>query len=180
MVAKKLSEAQKQQLIRDLAVADSSQVELGRKYGVSKSVVTKFKQDNRQQIESFMQDYLASITGENIKQQDWRIMQYERDLAKLEGKWSPEYVRVRTQILKQVAEEQGQLPPRMQIAIMPVTHIVRGIDLDEALPIDSQYPLRSAVSHSQPLSITSGTTMTPDNPEVLEVELVDECAEAEA
>lgn len=39
-------------------------------------------------------------------------------------------IRTRAQLLRQVAEETGQLPPKTTVAILPVSHILEGVDLD--------------------------------------------------
>lgn len=131
MPVKYLTPQQKHDLKKDLALRTASQRELALKYGVTEGRISQFKSECEQEIESIAEKALEQVTGELIKNQNWRLKEYERDLAKLEGYRSPDAVRARTQILRQVAEEMGQLPPRMAVAIQVAEHHYHGVDIDQ-------------------------------------------------
>lgn len=131
MAKKKLTLQQQADLKRDLALRSESQRELAIKYNVSEPTISYFKKEVQQEIEEIAEKALEQVTGELVKRQDWRLLQYERDLAKLEGYRSPDAVRARAVILKQIAEEMGQLPPRMAIAIQVAEHHYHGVDVEQ-------------------------------------------------
>jgi len=130
---KKLSAIDEINMIHDLACTPLSQREIAKKYDVTPARVSQFKQEHLALIDQKMTEAWDNATGERVRSQEWRMREYEKDLIKMDNKRSPEFVKVRAQILKQIAEEYGQIAPRTQIAIIPAQHIVIGVDIDEDL-----------------------------------------------
>jgi len=74
-----------------------------------------------------------SSAGLRIASKEARIAAYQGDYEQAASgpkAGHHEWVKARTGILHAVAEELGQLPPRTTVTVMPVVHIVEGIDLE--------------------------------------------------
>jgi hypothetical protein len=120
-------------LCRELAAGEVSRAALARRYGVVRSSITEFAQRHAAQIDLMKTQMDDQFAGLWIASKAHRIAAYQADYQASEGhpRWDHfEHVRVRTQILAAVAEELGQLPPRMQVSVMPVVHVIEGVDLE--------------------------------------------------
>lgn len=130
----KLTPADRRQLQRDLATAETTRAALARKYGVSRPYITEFAKTFAREIDAIKADLGNEFAGLWIASKEQRLAAYERDYDTSEqGEYGAHYeqVRTRAQILRNVAEELGQLPSRGNTAIIvPVVHVVEGIDLD--------------------------------------------------
>ena len=106
---------------------------LARKYGVSRPAITQFARRNAAEIDAIKADLQAEFAGLWIAEKELRIARYEADLElSAEGDFAGHYeqIRTRTQILHNVAEELGQLPTRGNITVVPVQHVIVGIDTE--------------------------------------------------
>lgn len=120
-------------LCRELAAGETPRAELARRYGVGRSAITEFAKRHAAEIDLAKQQMANEFAGMWIASKAQRVAAYMADYQASEGhqRWDHfEHVRVRTQILQAVAEELGQLPPRMQTVVMPVVHVIEGIDLE--------------------------------------------------
>lgn len=130
---KRLTPEEKMQVVLELAVGSKSGKQVAADHGISEQRISQIRKEYAQAISDMRNTYLDGITAEAIKNQEFRLLQYARDLEKLDGVWHPEYVKARSQILKNVADELGQAVPRTQINIHPVEHKYYSIDIDEDL-----------------------------------------------
>ena len=131
---RKLTPADKRQLCRELATGDRTRSQLARHYGVSPARITGFAKEHAREIDAIRADLDNQFAGLWIASKEHRIAAYQADFeTSAEGDYSAHYeqVRTRTAILRNVAEELGQLPTRSTTAIIvPVVHQVIGVDLD--------------------------------------------------
>lgn len=130
------------QVIRDLALSGLSQTALAEKYGVTPSAISQFASKHREQIADVRADSENEYAGILIAQKARRLAAYEelyetaltpqpkvspsgkivkdQMLDPDTGQWVDAMVtevdvRAAAQVLKQAAEEMGQLPTRLQI-----------------------------------------------------------------
>lgn len=131
MPKKVLSEQQIAEIKAELASGVLPQKDLAVKYGVSDNRISQIKVQNQSEIEKLQEKALEKVTGDLIQRKDWLMLQLEQDLEVLRPYRSPDAVRTRTGIIKLAAELNGQMPPRMQVAIIPVQHVYEGIDVEQ-------------------------------------------------
>lgn len=120
-------------LCRELAVGELSKAALGRKYGISASAVTQFSQRHAAEIAAIRGQLDDEFAGLWIADKASRIAAHQADYDAAAGSDKAdhhEWIKARTAILHAVAEETGQLPPRATVAVMPVVHILEGVDPD--------------------------------------------------
>lgn len=123
----------RRQLCRELAVGEVKRTALARKYGVSPSAITAFAKRNAAEVDAIKAQLDDQFAGLWIARKENRLAQYQADYEASEQHDKSEHfewIRVRTQIMHQVAEELGQLPPRATLTIMPVAHVIVGVDPD--------------------------------------------------
>jgi Trp operon repressor len=131
---KKLTVAQRRTLCRELAVGEVTRAALSRKYGVSRPAITQFAKRHAAEIKTIQEDLDNEFAAQWIAQKELRVEQYQRDLElSAEGPFANHYEQIRTRgmILRNVAEELGQLPTRGNVTVVPVTHVVVGVDVDD-------------------------------------------------
>lgn len=120
-------------LVRELASGDFQRAELGRKYGISGPAITQFAKRHAAEIDATRAQMEGEFTGLWIADKVSRVIAYQRDYELSErGEYAGHYeqVKARTAILRAVAEELGQLPPRATVTVVPVQHVIVGVDLD--------------------------------------------------
>lgn len=117
------------QVIRDLALGLKTRADLAREYGVTRSGITRFAERNAREIDELRaaigNEVLEKLAGMWIADQGQRIRMYQ---TIAENSIDEKSV---IAALKAVAEELGQLPPRASVVVMPVTHIVEGVNMDD-------------------------------------------------
>jgi transposase-like protein len=128
---RRLSPEEKMTIILELAVGDKTGKQVAECHGISEQRVSQLKKEYQQTIAGMRHQYLEGITAEAIKNQEYRLVQYARDLEKLDTQWHPEAVKARSQILKNVADELGQAVPKTQINIIPAQHHYISVNVDE-------------------------------------------------
>lgn len=130
----KLKPWDRRALCRELAAGDVKRAALARKYGVSGAYITKFAKQHAAEIDDIKADLDNQFAGLWIASKAARIAAYQADLEQSEDNdefaGHFEQIRTRTQILRAVAEELGQLPPRATLTVMPVVHVVEGVDVE--------------------------------------------------
>lgn len=122
-----LTRLEKRQLAHDLADGTERRSDLARKYRVTPSAITHFAQRHAAEIEDLQAVLFAELNKSWIAHREERILAYQAEFMKIEDKDHHEWVKAKLQILRQVAEEMGQLPPRMTTLLVPVVHVVEGI-----------------------------------------------------
>lgn len=136
MANSKLTKEERLKLIHDLALSPKTQAQLAQDYGISQNSVSRIKREESRDIERIQDDYLEQATGQMISNLEWRMKELEKAVLVMGNKRSPEFVRAKVMALHEAAEQLGQLPPRMQINIIPVEHKLSGIDINEAFGIE--------------------------------------------
>jgi hypothetical protein len=128
-------------LMREIALGDLNGVQLAEKYGVSTAAISQFKQRNAEGIKAIVADADNEFAGILIAQKVARLAAYEELHAiaitpqpkispsgKIVKEWITDEdgndhevvvnevdVRAAALVMKQAAEEMGQLPTRLQI-----------------------------------------------------------------
>lgn len=128
-----LSLPERRELTRALAVGEVTRASLARRYGISRAAVTQFAQRHASEIDAIKAALDDEFAGLWIASKEQRINAHQADYETAAGHEKSghhEWIKARTQILHAVAEELGQLPPRTTVAVMPVTHVIVGIDPD--------------------------------------------------
>jgi hypothetical protein len=123
---------QRHKLLRELAIGERKAADLGREYGMSASAVRMFKMRHRAEVDAIAAAPADELAGLWIAGKSNRLAAYQHDYeqaASGEKANHHEWIKARTGILHNVAEETGQLPPRQQVSIMPVVHVIQGVDL---------------------------------------------------
>lgn len=132
---RKLSASDRRQLARHLATGELRRAQLARQYGVSASYIGQFAKERAREIDAIRADLDDEFAGLWIASKEKRLAAYEREYETSEqGDYSGhfEQVRTRTAILRNVAEELGQLPTRATTAIItPVVHVIENVSLDD-------------------------------------------------
>lgn len=119
----------KNKLIHALAKANKSQRAIAAELECSPAYVTEFKQKHIDEIEAHRQVILEQMVELSIRGQEWRLRELQFDVEMLRGWRSPAAVTARMQVLKHVAEELGQMPERNRVVVIPVQHVVEGVDM---------------------------------------------------
>lgn len=120
-------------IVTELASGRFSQKNIAQRHELSEQRISQIKQEHQSLFDSVRDARLDNITADMIRQQEWRLTQYARDMEKLDSQWHSESVKARSQILKNVSDELGQGVPRTQINILPVEHRYISVDVDEDL-----------------------------------------------
>lgn len=147
----------KRQVIRDLALSGMSQTQLAEKYGVSQPAISQFKTRNAEEIEAVRTAADQEFAGLLIAQKANRLAAYQDlyDIAlkpmpkispsgKIVKEWVTDEdgnqvevivhevdVRAAAQMLKQAAEELGQLPNKVTLSGevgVKTNYTIAGID----------------------------------------------------
>ena len=125
---------QRHKLLRELAAGDRTSAQLAADYGMTASGIREYKKRHRPQVDAIAADLANEFAGLWIADKGQRMSAYQDDYERtLEHQHSGhhEWVKSRTGILHNVAEELGQLPGRSPIITVAVTHILEGVDLED-------------------------------------------------
>lgn len=127
-----------QELCRDLAKAEVKRAALARKYGVSGSAITKFAKRHAARIDEIRAHMDEEFAATWIADKKRRIEAMQADFeVSSESPFAGHYeqIRTRTEILRKVAEELGQIPNKSNIIIGgTVRHELVGVDVNECFP----------------------------------------------
>jgi predicted transcriptional regulator len=126
-----LSLPERRELTRALAVGEVTRASLARRYGISRAAVTQFAHRHAAEIDAIKAHLDDEFAGLWIASKEQRIVAHQNDYEVAAGHEKAdhhEWIKARTQILHAVAEELGQLPPRTTVAVLPVVHIIEGVD----------------------------------------------------
>jgi hypothetical protein len=121
------------ELCRLLAAGEVQRSELARRYHVTTSAITQFAQRNAARIDEIRANLDDEFAGLWIADKLARVEAYQIDYDSISQNNHHEWVKARTAILKAVAEELGQLPPRAQVVVAPVVHVIEGVNVNEEL-----------------------------------------------
>jgi predicted transcriptional regulator len=126
-------------LCRELASKEQTRTALAEKYGVSQPAISQFAKRHAQRIEEIRANLDDEFAGLWIAKKRNRITAYQADVELIDTKAQKDgatmadadMIRVKTTIMKAVAEELGQLPARVTVTVTPVEHIFMGVPMDE-------------------------------------------------
>lgn len=122
------------EVIRHLAAEDVSRAELARQMGITRGGMTLFAQRHQAQIDQMKAQLEDEFAGMWIASQRNRLAAYQADyeLASEDERASHhEWLKARVQILHAVAEETGQLPQKGGVIVVPVQHVLVGVQLED-------------------------------------------------
>lgn len=115
-------------LMRDLALGDVTQAALAERYGVSPAAVTYFKQRFAAEIEDIRGDAEGEYAGVLIARKINRLQMYQEAIERAEDSGDDKLL---ARLLRQVAEECGHLPSRIQVSGQLDTqtrYVIDGVD----------------------------------------------------
>ena len=120
-------------LKRELAMRVPNKI-LAEKYGLSPMGISAFAKRHARAIDDIREHIEDEFAGLPLAQKRNRIAAYEDEVDRLledpranHHEWS----KARQMAYRSIAEELGQLPPRQQITVIPVQHVVIGVDPDD-------------------------------------------------
>ena len=130
---RKLTPFDRRELTRALAAGEVPRADLARRFGVTRSYVSQFAKMYATDIAMLKGQLDDEFAGLWIARKASRVQahQADYDAAQEHEKGDHhEWIKCRTAILHTVSEELGQLPPRATVAVMPVVHVIEGVDLE--------------------------------------------------
>lgn len=129
----RLTPFDRREIQRALADGTEKRAAIARRFGVTAGYITQFAKQYAREIDDIRRDLDNEFAGLWIASKVNRVIAYQADYARTltdPKSTHHEWVKARAQILHQVAEEMGQLPPRATLTIIPVKHVVEGVDLE--------------------------------------------------
>lgn len=120
-------------LIRDLALSGKTHEVLSGEYGVTREAITRFKARNADQIAACLEQAGSEFAGILISDKATRLSVYE-DLLSTAVEKGDRQAAVR--ILRNVAEELGHLPSRMQISGAVDVHTTYSVTGPDGAAVD--------------------------------------------
>lgn len=122
-------------LLRDIAYGDKSQSQLAEKYGVVQSAISTFGKRHRAEIEELREHAADRYAGIAIADKQFRIGLYN-DLIKrmTEAGVDEKAIAVAVRAMRNVAEEMGELPTRVQLAgevQVKTNYTINGVDASD-------------------------------------------------
>lgn len=121
----------KHQLIRELAVGDKTSQELGEKYGVTDGAIRMFAQRHLPTIEQVRANLDDEFAGLWLAEKKNRIAEYEGDIGvineALDGQADEKLLRTKLAVMRQSAEELGQLTQKIETS-GTVNYVITGVD----------------------------------------------------
>jgi len=121
------------EVCRHLAVKDLTKREIAKRFGVTPPAITQFSRRHAALIDEMRDRIEDDFVGMWIAKKENRIAAYMADweASKANNDYGDhfEHIKTRAMILRQVAEEMGDLPPRQSVVVVPVQHSVVGVDV---------------------------------------------------
>jgi len=129
----RLTPADRVWLKRELATGVQKS-KLARKYDVSHQYITQFAKRYEREIAEIRENLDDKFAGFWIANLAARLEFYENEVEmSLNSKYatSPEQSIARQRAVRAGVEELGQLPSRQTITVIPVVHVIEGINIDD-------------------------------------------------
>lgn len=123
-------------LMRLLAEGKMTQAQMAVRMGVSESAVTLFKQRHADAIAAIAADVENEFAGIAIAQKSNRLAVYEEELAKAQRAGGDKHIVAR--LLRQIAEEMGHLPSRVQLSGQVGIQTTYTITGEDGTPVDPE------------------------------------------
>ena len=99
--------------MQDLALGTETQTVLAAKYGVSSASITAFKQRHAEEIADIVANSEAEFSGILLAKKENRLAMYQTMVEKAED---DDDHKLAARLLRQMAEELGHLPTRLQVS----------------------------------------------------------------
>lgn len=131
--SRKLTPFDRREIQRALADGTEKRAAIARRFGVTAGYITQFAKQYAREIDDIKRDLDNEFAGLWIASKVNRVLAYQADYARTlnDPKASHhEWVKARAMISHNVAEELGQLPPRATVTVMPIVHVLEGVDPD--------------------------------------------------
>lgn len=120
-------------LVLELAQGDKHQRQLAAEYGCVQSAIAEFKARHLDEIESRRERLADEWAGIWIADKRSRIVEAQADVEAINDALSsepdPQLLRAKLAIMRQVAEELGQLTEKIELG-GKLTYVVEGVNLD--------------------------------------------------
>jgi hypothetical protein len=123
----------KHKLIHEIARDEKSTSQLAEEYGVTPSAISQFKTRHRTQIDEVKADIENEFAGLWIAQKKARLAEYQHDADRISESDDPQYMRIKAQLMKAVAEEMGHLPTKTSMTVSPnnITYVIEGVNPED-------------------------------------------------
>lgn len=120
-------------LMRELALGKATQDQLAEKYGCGRYAITDFKRRHAAEIQAIQDRAVDEFAGIMIADKANRLAMYQEQVEAAEdrGDW-----KLVARLLRQVAEEMGHLPSRVQVSGAVDVHTSYSITGADGAPID--------------------------------------------
>jgi hypothetical protein len=123
------------EVIRHLAAGDVTRAELARQVGITRGGMTSFAKRHQAEIEQVRAQLEAEDPwpGLWVAERAQRLAAYQacyEEAAEHKNSGHAQWVMAKAHVLSSVAEELGQLPGRGAVVVVPVQHVLVGVDLD--------------------------------------------------
>ncbi len=123
-------------LCRMLAEGRMPQAEMATRMGVTPGAITQFKQRHAEKIAAIAADVENEFAGIAIAQKQNRLAVYEQELAKAIEAGADKHIVAR--LLRQIAEEMGHLPSRVQLSGQVGIQTTYTITGEDGIPVDPE------------------------------------------
>jgi len=121
-------------LKRELAAGDVTQAVLAKKYGITQPGISMFAKRHAIEIADIADHMNEQFAGLPLARKENRIASYEREIEILNEHPHAshhEWAKARMIAYRNMAEELGQLPPRQTVTVIPVTHVIEGVSMED-------------------------------------------------
>ena len=130
----RLGPVEKLSLIRALALGVATHQELSGQYDMTRQGITEFARRHKREIDDVRQNMDDPFAGILLARKENRLAAYVDEVRRLDEHpnadhhlWST----ARQSAIHAIAEELGQLPPRMTVTVQPVQHIIEGVIVED-------------------------------------------------
>lgn len=121
-------------LIRQLALNEATQTELAAEYGCTQSAISQFAKRHAAEIEYQRNRAADEWAGLWIADKRNRVAEYQSEVerinAALDNETDPQLLRAKVSVMRQVAEELGQLKQEIEVTGR-LTYVVEGVDMGQ-------------------------------------------------
>ena len=121
-------------LMRQIAVNDKTMTALASDYGMTVQGIREFAKRHDNEITEIRDHMADQFAGLPLVRKENRLAEYEDAIMRLREHPNSdhhEWVKAEFQGLRNIAEELGQLPPRATVTVVPVIHVIEGVDVED-------------------------------------------------
>lgn len=122
------------EVARAIVTGSPTQAQIARRFDITRSAVTQWKKRHRgliAQVQASIDTEFSAIYLSEKLSRLWSLQQDFELSTEQPNAATPDHIRVRMALLHAIAEETGQLLPRTMIAVVPVRHILEGVDISK-------------------------------------------------